>query len=71
MTKPDAGTDGRVSPTAPGSKAVSKGMWSLLEAQPGFNERLRAAEAELESGGGVVYEVRDGTLHKVRGSRRR
>lgn len=70
MSKPDTGEDGRVSQTAPDTKALSKAIWDLLEAQPGFNERMRAAEAELEAGGGVLYEVRDGSLRKVRQGRR-
>jgi hypothetical protein len=40
-------------------------VWATLEATPGFNERLRAAEAQLEAGGGILYEVRDGDLVRV------
>ena len=64
--KPDDGDDGSVRQTAPDTKAVSKGVWGMLESNPGFNERMRAVEARLKAGGGVLYEVRDGALRKVR-----
>lgn len=66
MSKPDTGETGKVRQTAPDTKAVSKGVWAMLEARPGFNDRMRAAEARLKAGGGVLYEVRDGALRKVR-----
>lgn len=34
-------------------------VWSRLEAQPGFNERMRTAEAELAAGRGVRLDVDD------------
>lgn len=66
MSKPDTGEVGSVRQTAPDTKAVSKGVWGMLESTPGFNERMRAAETRLKAGGGVLYEVRDGALRKVR-----
>jgi hypothetical protein len=66
MSRPDTGRHDKVRQTAPDTKAVSKAIWAALEGQPGFNERMRAAEVELEAGGGVLYEVRDGSLRKVR-----
>jgi hypothetical protein len=56
----------RVSPTAPESSSLSAAIWRHLEEQPGFNDQLREAEAELSSGGGVLYGVRDGALRKAR-----
>lgn len=64
--KPDTGEPGRVRQTAPDTKAVSKGVWGMIESNPGFNARMRAVELRLKSGGGVLYEVRDGALRKVR-----
>lgn len=40
---------------------VCRYVWQRMEAVPGFNERLRAAEAELEAGGGVVFRVKPHT----------
>ena len=64
--KPDTGDAGPVRQTAPDTKAVSKGVWGIIESKPGFNERMRAVEARLRAGGAVLYEVRDGALRKVR-----
>lgn len=55
-----------VSQTAPDSESASAMMWRLIDATPGLNERLDAADARLEAGGGVLYEVSNGTLRKVR-----
>lgn len=68
--KRPAGAESRVSPTAPESRSLSAMTWRIAESTPGFTEQLRAAEAELASGGGVLYDVRDGALRKVRHPRR-
>jgi hypothetical protein len=43
-----------------------RGEDRIPESNPGFSERMRAVETRLKAGGGVLYEVRDGALHKVR-----
>jgi hypothetical protein len=45
--------------------ALAAAVWEALEAIPGFNEQLRVAEAELDRGGGVLYEVVLGRLRRV------
>ena len=42
-------------------------VWRRLEATPGFNERMREAEAELAAGRGVLYRIdKRGRLRKAR-----
>jgi hypothetical protein len=55
--KPDhqAG-DRRLSPTAPETRSLSHAVWGFLESQPGFNEDLRQAEADLAAGRGVPFK---------------
>jgi hypothetical protein len=55
-----------VSQNAPSTLSPSAAVWQYLESQPGFNEHLREVEKRLDAGGGALYEVRDGALHKVR-----
>ena len=55
----------RVSQMAPESRSVSAGVWDSLESIPGFTEDLRAAEADLEAGRGVRYEVKGRALRRV------
>lgn len=38
---------------------VSTGVWAYLEAQPGFNEGMRRAEADFAAGRGVRFHVDD------------
>ena len=57
---------GRVSQNAPTSASLSAAMWGMVEQSPAISRQLREAEAELEAGGGVLYEVRGGALRKVR-----
>jgi hypothetical protein len=45
MSKPDTGEAGQVRQTGPDTKAASKGVWTMLESSPGFNDRMRAVEA--------------------------
>ena len=54
--RPDQIESGRVSPTAPESKSLSHAVWAHLESIPGFNERLRQAERDIEAGKGVAFE---------------
>lgn len=32
-------------------------VWAVLEATPGFNERMAESKANLEAGGGIRFEV--------------
>ena len=50
---------GRVTP-GPSNRASAEGLREALGSD--FDERMRRVEAELEAGGGVLYEVRDGDL---------
>lgn len=56
----------RVSQTAPSSAWLSAAMWGMIEQSPAISRELREAEAELEAGGGVLYEVRGSALLKAR-----
>jgi len=57
--RPDQIESGRVSPTAPETKSFSHVVWDHLESIPGFNDRLRAAERDLEDGKGVPFDDED------------
>lgn len=58
-TSADRAGTGRVSPTAPESKSLSAGVWSQLEAQPGFNEAVREGERQIADGRSVRFrEIR-------------
>jgi hypothetical protein len=65
LTEPVKGTGSRVSGTAPASTLSSADLWGHLESIPGFNEDLRTAESDLETGHGMRYEVKGNALRRV------
>lgn len=64
--EPANGTGQHMSQTAPESKSLSAAVWSHLESIPGFNEDLRQAEADLDAGQGVRYELRGRALRRAK-----
>lgn len=42
---------------------LSRSIWADLEAQPGFNEQMRAAEAEIASGRFYTLDPVTGDTH--------